>query len=1207
MIRRTMTGKPSFLFWRNLPENAGFPRRNNICEMNGSQPLTVHFFLHPGLEGGGRGLWACNRRFMVKYNPKVLLCILGIILVLLPVLVQGQADAGAISRNQCVVVAGTPSQFTSIRDVSGTYLNYYWERATVADFSTATIVATNQQQFQEGALAGAAGTIYYYRRRVDLVGGGQKLSNIIKVTMVAATANPTFTVNFPATDLNVCQGSNALIVNYTTTANEYVIVWSTTAVNNGFSDQSGTLTPGAGNTLSVNIPTTAAPNSYTGTLIATATATGCALDNAAPFTIKPLPNATISGSTTVCLNTSSPSITFTGSNATAPYTFTYKINGGANQTVATTSGNSTTVTVPTSGAGSFAYSLVSVQESSSKTCTKTVSGTATVVVSPLPTATVSGTTPVCQNTTSSITFTGASGTAPYTFTYKLNTGANQTVTTSSGNAVSVTVPTGAAGSFTYSLVSVSDGSTAACSNTASGTTTVTVNPTPATPTPTNGGAVCVGTSLQLTTATLSGATYAWTGPNGFSSSIQNPTVPTTSTAANGTYSLTVTVNGCTSAVSSTAASVFAIPATPTVTINGPVCLGSSLNLGTASVTGATYAWTGPNSFSAVLQNPVISSLTAAATGTYAVRVTVNNCTSAAGSAPVTVNTLPNATITASGATTFCNGGSVTLTAAGGISYLWSTGAVLPAITVTNSGTITATATDANGCKANATPITVTVNPLPNLVINNPAAVCAPGTVNLTAAAVTAGSTTGTSFTYFTDAATSIPFTTPTTTAVAGTYYIKGTLPTGCSSSRAVTVVITNLPSLTVQNPAAACAPQTVNLTSPNITQGSDNGLLYTYFTDAALTAVVPNPAAVLSSGVYYIRANAPASACFASMPVTVVVHPAPTGVLQTPAVNYICSGSSLQLNAVDGFAYQWLLNQTPITGATNADYAATAAGVYSVRFISPQGCVREATNTLRIDQLVKPTLRLQLNSRCAATPISFSNLSTYSNSGSINWLWDFGDGASANSFSPTHTYTAGGNYSVSLTANNLSCPSFSETISTALYIDSARVPVRYPTVKAVAGKAFPLSARSLGALYRWLPATGLNSTTVQSPMATLNNDLEYTVSITNSASCTTTDTVAIKLVFDGNIFVGNGFTPNGDGVNDRCYPILSGVRSLVYFKIYNRWGNLVFQTNDASPQNGWDGKYMGRLQSVGTYTWVAEAVDGKGNIFKQNGNVLLIN
>lgn len=1176
--------------------------------MNGSQPLSVHFFLHPGLERGGRGLCVGKmRQRVVKHNPKALLCILGIMLGLLPVLVQAQADAGAISRNQCVVVAGTPSQFTSIRDVSGTYLNYYWERATVADFSTATVVATNQQQFQEGALAGAAGTIYYYRRRVDLVGGGQKLSNIIKVTMVTTTSNPTFTVNFPATDLNVCQGSNTLNVNYNnTTANEYTIFWVTEAINNGFTDQTGTLTSGSGNILPVDISTTAPAGTYTGTLIATTTS-GCALDNTAPFTIKPLPNAAISGSATVCLNSSSPSITFTGSSAAAPYTFTYKINGGTNQTVTTTSGNTTTVTVPTSGAGSFAYSLVSVQESSSKTCTKTVSGTATVVVSPLPTATVSGTTPVCQNTNSSITFTGASGTAPYTFTYQLNSGSNQTVTTSSGNTVSVTVPTGAAGSFAYSLVSVSDGSAAACSNTASGTTTVTVNATPATPTPTNGGAVCVGTSLQLTTATLSGATYAWTGPNGFSSFAQNPTVPTTSTAANGTYSLTVTVNGCTSAVSSTAASVFAIPATPSVTITGPVCLGSSLNLATASVTGASYAWTGPNSFSAVLQNPVISSLTAAATGTYAVRVTVNNCTSAAGSAPVTVNTLPTATITAGGVTTFCSGGSVTLTAGGGSSYLWSTGAVLPAIAVTNSGTFTVTATDANGCKANATSITVTVNPLPNLVINNPAAVCAPGTVNLTAAAVTAGSTTGTSFSYFTDAATSIPFTTPTTTAVAGTYYIKGTLPTGCSSSRAVTVVITNLPSLTTQNPTAVCAPQTVNLTSPGITQGSDNGLLYTYFTDAALTAVVPNPAAVLSSGVYYIKANAPASACFASMPVTVVVHPAPTGVLQTPIVNYICSGSSLQLNAVDGFAYQWLLNQSPITGATNADYAASAAGVYSVRFISPQGCVREATNTLQIEQLVKPVLRLQLNSRCAATPISFSNNSTYSNSGSINWLWDFGDGASANSFSPTHTYTTGGNYSVSLTANNLSCPAFSETISTALYIDSARVPVRYPTVKAVAGKAFSLTARSLGALYRWLPATGLNSTTVQSPMATLNNDIEYTVTITNSASCTTTDTVAVKLVFDGNIFVGNGFTPNGDGVNDRCYPILSGVRSLVYFKIYNRWGNLVFQTNDASPQNGWDGKYMGRLQPVGTYTWVAEAVDGKGNIFKQNGNVLLIN
>lgn len=1172
--------------------------------MNGSQPLSVHFFLHPGLEGGGRALRAGVRNFFfhLRWQRRLVQVFAVIILILFTSLSYSQ-DRGRISGTQCITTTDLPT-LTSLRDADATVGTISWQKASNETFTTGliTIGGANGQSYTDGALP--AGITYYRRVLTPTSGGSPLYSDTIKIR-VYASPTPTKPSFSPAlgTETEICQQKTSFNVFYTTTESpdKYSIIWTPAAISEGFQDVYNETLPTSN--FSVTVPFGVSAGTFSGTLVAINTTTGCTVSNGSPITVNELPVITVQPASTVqniCLSGTSTDLSITATNPGGVLTTTsvqwYRNTTNSNSggtLVQTNSAPPATVTyTPQTSVANALYYYATVTNSKSCVRTSNLSGLVTVNAIPAAQAATSNS-PVCVGSLLNLTTAALSG-ATYSWT-----GPGGFI--SSAQIPSFTT-TSTAASGIYSLTVKVNNCESAVSSTA-----VTVKATPATPTPTNNGAVCVGTSLQLTTATLSGATYAWTGPNGFSSSLQNPTVPTTSTAANGTYSLTVTVNGCTSAVSSTAASVFAIPATPSVTINGPVCLGSSLNLATASVTGASYAWTGPNSFSAVLQNPVISSLTAAATGTYAVRVTVNNCTSAAGSAPVTVNTLPTATITAGGVTTFCSGGSVTLTAGGGSSYLWSTGAVLPAIAVTNSGTFTVTATDANGCKANATPITVTVNPLPNLVINNPAAVCAPGTVNLTAAAVTAGSTAGTSFTYFTDAATSIPFTTPANSAVAGTYYIKGTLPTGCSSSRAVTVVITNLPSLTTQNPTAVCAPQTVNLTSPGITQGSDNGLLYTYFTDAALTAVVPNPAAVLSSGVYYIKANAPASACFASMPVTVVVHPAPTGVLQTPIVNYICSGSSLQLNAVDGFAYQWLLNQSPITGATNADYAASAAGVYSVRFISPQGCVREATNTLQIEQLVKPVLRLQLNSRCAATPISFSNNSTYSNSGSINWLWDFGDGASANSFSPTHTYTTGGNYSVSLTANNLSCPAFSETISTALYIDSARVPVRYPTVKAVAGKAFSLTARSLGALYRWLPATGLNSTTVQSPMAILNNDIEYTVTITNSASCTTIDTVAVQLVFDGNIFVGNGFTPNSDGVNDRCYPILSGVRSLVYFKIYNRWGNLVFQTNDASPQNGWDGKYMGRLQPVGTYTWVAEAIDGKGNIFKQNGNVLLIN
>jgi autotransporter-associated beta strand protein len=100
------------------------------------------------------------------------------------------------------------------------------------------------------------------------------------------------------------------------------------------------------------------------------------------LTVNALPTASVSGDVTLCQNSASPLVTFTGANGTAPYTFSYNINGGSTLTVSTTSGNSVTVSVPTSTAGTFAYNLVSVQDSSTTACSQTQTGAATVTINP---------------------------------------------------------------------------------------------------------------------------------------------------------------------------------------------------------------------------------------------------------------------------------------------------------------------------------------------------------------------------------------------------------------------------------------------------------------------------------------------------------------------------------------------------------------------------------------------------------------------------------------------------------------------------------------------------------------------------------------------------------------------------------------------------------------------------------------------------------
>jgi hypothetical protein len=253
--------------------------------------------------------------------------------------------------------------------------------------------------------------------------------------------------------------------------------------------------------------------------------------------VNPLPTATISGTSTVCLNSGAAKITFSGASGTAPYTFTYKINNGATQSVTTTSGNSVTVDQPSATAGSYQYTLLSVQDASSTACTQLQSGSATITVKLLPTATIAGTAAVCAGSASPvITFTGATGTAPYTFTYNINGGTNQTVT-SSGNSVTVPVNTSTPGTFTYSLVNVKEGSANYCSAAVSGTAAVTVNPLP-TASISGSTTVCIGSaSPNLTFTGASG-----TAPYTFSYSINSGATQTVKTTSGNSVTVSVPTN-----------------------------------------------------------------------------------------------------------------------------------------------------------------------------------------------------------------------------------------------------------------------------------------------------------------------------------------------------------------------------------------------------------------------------------------------------------------------------------------------------------------------------------------------------------------------------------------------------------------------------------------------------------------------------------------
>jgi gliding motility-associated-like protein len=146
--------------------------------------------------------------------------------------------------------------------------------------------------------------------------------------------------------------------------------------------------------------------------------------------------------------------------------------------------------------------------------------------------------------------------------------------------------------------------------------------------------------------------------------------------------------------------------------------------------------------------------------------------------------------------------------------------------------------------------------------------------------------------------------------------------------------------------------------------------------------------------------------------------------------------------------------------------------------------------------------------------------------------------------------------------------------------------------------------------FTWSPPTGLNSTIIKNPVATLNSSMvdesiTYIVRATNAIGCFAEDDINVKVFKTGpDIFVPSGFTPNGDGHNDVIRPILVGIKQLQYFRIYNRWGQLVFSTSESG--KGWDGTISGQLQSTSNFVYVAQAIDYTGRTISRKGNVMLI-
>jgi Domain of unknown function DUF11/Ig-like domain CHU_C associated len=614
----------------------------------------------------------------------------------------------------------------------------------------------------------------------------------------------------------------------------------------------------------------------------------------------------------------------------------------------------------------------------------------------------------------------------------------------------------------------------------SSATAVTVNPVPSAPTASNTGAYCEGGTIQLNATTVAGATYAWSGPNGFTSTLQNPTLPATLAAA-GNYSVTATVNSCTSTASTTSVVVNATPATPTASNGGPSCENATIQLNAAFVSGAAYAWTGPNGFTSTAQNPTLTATTAAA-GVYTVTATVNGCTSASSSTTVVVNATP-ATPTASNGGPYCENDTIQLNAAfvSGASYTWSgpngftSNLQNPTLTATAAaaGTYTVFAT-VGTCNSASSATTVAVNATPATpTASNGGPYCENATVQLNAATVAGASYTWTGPNGFTSNLQNPTLT--ATAAAAGTYTVFATVGACNSASSATTVVVTAPPATpAASNGGPYCEGATIQLNASTIP-----GAAYTWSGPNGFTSTDQNPtltAAAAASGTYTVFATVNGCAS-ASSNTTVTVNAAALAPAASNGGPY-CEGSSIQLFAttVAGALYSWTgpngftsSDQNPVIPNANA---ATHSGVYNVT-ATVNGCTSPAGSTSVTVNTATPTPGASNGGPyCEGATIQLSAATITD----ASYAWTGPNGFTSTLQNPTlaATVAASGTYTVVATVNG--CASASS--STGVIVNAApAAPVASNGGPYCENATIQLFATTVaGATYAWTGPNGFTST-----------------------------------------------------------------------------------------------------------------------------------
>ncbi|HVS93136.1 MAG TPA: PKD-like domain-containing protein [Mucilaginibacter sp.] len=1054
---------------------------------------------------------------------------------------------------------------------------------------------------------------YYVQTTVS---GQTSTRTAVLVTVNSIPPNPVVAAD------SVCQGSTATL---TASGSTGTYQWYDAAVG--------------GNLLSTNNPYVTTFLTANTTLYVQAVNNGCTSGRTAvTVTVNPVPTITSKSTGVVCSGTPN-NYTITADIPNATYNWSRAAVANISNP-AVTNQSSSTITetlINTSGTPvNVTYVIIPIVNGCQGTPFNYV-----LTVNPLPAVTSAATDTACNQ--SPINYTIAFNTAGASFTWsRAAVPGISNAAVSGQTAATIKEVLYNATNEPVNVTYVYNYSASGCSGTFS--LVVTVNPYSKITSPATGVA-CGGIPQNyVITSNVSSTTFVWSraAVNGISnpgvsgqtsSTITETLINTTVTSVLVKYIITPFAFGCAGTPFSYAVTVNPQPSTPTANSNSPVCVGSTIRLQTLNVPGATYVWTGPNGFSSSAQNPNIGNVTTANTGTYYLYVLVNGCPSQIDSVRVVVDEPPLSN--AGPDQTVCiNSTSVTLAGSvtgGTTTGTWSTsgtGSFSPSNNTLNaqylpsaqdksngSAKLTLGSTSKDDCAISTSTMTVTFYQ-PMITSSKSDSVCTGSALNYT---ITTNSPTATATwsraavagisNPAVAAQTSMNITETlvnTTSSAIMVPYTITPLDNGCPGAPFTYTVKVNpqpvAPAVSSNSPVCVGTSIQLNTTT------TANGYLWTGpngFTSTQQNPTINNVSAA-NTGAYNLivtvnGCQSPAASLNVSVDEPPVANAGPNQVVCSTTASVALAGSVTGGTTTGiwstGGSGTFSPSDTVLNGhylpsaqdvaagsvtltlaSTSKDNCNISTSVMTISF-QAQAAVKAGKDTAVCSQ----TTGVQLNGKVL---IAAQGVWTTSGTGTFN--------PSANQLNavyvPSSADIAAG--SVKLT---LSIPPAGVCF---LVSDSLVVTfVPPPTVNA-GGTVYVLHGRTItltptvsdnNVTYSWSPDINISSTTVKNPVITGDVDRTYTLTVTDSRGCVSSDQTFVKV--SPEVVVPNTFTPNGDGVND-----LWNIQGLIAYReavvdIFDRYGQKVYHSiGYAKP---WDGIYNGKMVPYGVYYYVIDTkLDG---------------